>query len=47
MTVINIVLGVLFAFIATGLLGIIALFISCDIAAAEEKKKSYENKKNH
>lgn len=47
MTVISIVLGVLFAFIAVGSLGIIALFISCDLAAAEEEKKSHENKENH
>jgi hypothetical protein len=46
MTIIQIVLGVAFAVLAVGALGLIALFFACDRAALYEKSK-HENEKNH
>lgn len=46
MTVIQIVLGVAFAVLAVGALGLIALFFACDRVALYEKSK-HENEKNH
>jgi hypothetical protein len=43
---IGIFCGIIFALVSMGLLSIIALFISCDLAAEEEKKQSLKNKKN-
>jgi len=47
MDIIGIFCGIIFALVSFGLLAIIALFISCDLAAEEEKKRHHENKKNH
>ncbi len=46
MDFIGIFCGIIFALVSMGLLSIIALFISCDLAAEEEKKQSLKNKKN-
>jgi hypothetical protein len=46
MDIIGIFCGVIFALMSFGLLAIIALFISCDLAAEEEKKQGLKNKKN-
>jgi hypothetical protein len=42
MTILTTILGIIFAFIAVGLLGTIALFYSCDRAALAESKKKNE-----
>ena len=47
MDFIGIFCGIVFALVSFGLLAIIALFISCDMAAEEERKHRHENKKNH
>lgn len=47
MDFIGIFCGVIFALMSFGLLAIIALFISCDLAAADERKRKHENKENH
>lgn len=47
MDFIGIFCGIIFALVSFGLLSIIALFISCDLAAADERKRKHENKKNH
>jgi hypothetical protein len=47
MAVIAAIFGIIFAFLAVGALGIVALFITCDLAAEEDDKRRHENKKNH
>jgi hypothetical protein len=47
MAILSAIFGIIFAFVAVGALGIVALFISCDLAAEEDEKKSHANKKNH
>jgi len=47
MTVLSAIFGIIFAFVAVGALGLIALFFACDQAAFDEQKKRHENKKNH
>lgn len=47
MDFIGIFCGIIFALVSFGLLAIIALFISCDLAAEEERKRHHENKENH
>lgn len=47
MTIIQIVLGIAFAVLAVGALGLIALFFACDRAALYEQSKRHENKENH
>jgi len=44
-TVLGAIFGILFALIAVGALGMIALFFTCDLAADKEKKstKPHEN----
>lgn len=44
MDFIGIVVGVAFAFLVLGTLGIITLFISCDAAAEKEKKRDLKNR---
>jgi len=39
-------LGIVFAFLAVGALGIIALFISCDRAAQREQQEQNQNDNN-
>ena len=46
MDFIGIFCGIIFALVSFGLLAIIALFISCDLAAEDERKR-HENKENH
>jgi hypothetical protein len=47
MAILSAIFGIIFAFIAVGALGIIALFFACDKAALQEESKRNENKKNH
>jgi hypothetical protein len=47
MTLLTTILGIIFAFVAVGLLGMIALFFACDKAALYEESKRHENKENH
>lgn len=45
MDFIGAILGIAFSFLAVGSLGLIALFVSCDAAAEEEKKQDLKKKK--
>jgi hypothetical protein len=47
MAVLSAILSIIFAFVAVGALGLIALFFACDRAALDEQSKQHENKKNH
>ena len=47
MALISAIFGIIFAFVAVGAIGIVALFISCDLAAEEDEKRRHENQKNH
>lgn len=47
MTVLAVILGIIFALMSVGALGLIALFITCDREAEHEKRKRHENKENH
>jgi hypothetical protein len=48
MTIISAILGIIFALMAVGALGLIALFFACDRAALyEESKRNNENKAHH
>jgi len=47
MDLIGIFCGIIFALVSFGLLAIIALFISCDLAAEEERKRKHENETHH
>lgn len=42
MSIIGVIIGVAFAFVALGALGLIALFFACDRAAEWENKKAGE-----
>lgn len=44
MDIIGLFCGVIFALVSLGLLSIIALFISCDLAAEKEKKQDLKNR---
>ena len=46
MDLIGIFCGIIFALVSCGLLAVIALFVSCDLAAEQEKKQILEDKKN-
>jgi hypothetical protein len=39
------ILGITFALFASGALTLVILFLSCDIAAEQEKKRALEEKK--
>jgi hypothetical protein len=47
MTILSVILGIIFALISVGALGLIALFITCDCEAEHEKRKRHENKEDH
>jgi hypothetical protein len=47
MTLVSVILGICFAVISVGMLGLIALFFACDKAALHEQSKRHENKENH
>lgn len=47
MTVLTAIFGIIFALVAVGSLGLIALFFACDKAALYEESKRHENKENH
>ena len=47
MDIIVIILGAIFALITLGAFFIVALFIKCDLVAAEEERKLNEKQKNH
>lgn len=47
MTILIAIFGIIFAFIAVGSLGLIALFFACDKAALYEESKRNENKTHH
>lgn len=47
MTILSVILGIIFAFVAVGALGLIALFITCDREAEYEKRQRHENKAHH
>jgi hypothetical protein len=47
MTVLAVILGIIFALISVGALGLIALFMACDREAENEKNKRHANKENH
>ena len=46
MEILNILCGISFVLVLFALLAVIALFISCDLAAEQEKKQILEDKKN-
>ena len=47
MEILNILCGISFVLVLFGLLAVIALFISCDLAAEQEKKRKHENETHH
>ena len=47
MEILNILCGISFVLVLFGLLAVIALFISCDLAAEEERKRHHEKQENH
>jgi hypothetical protein len=47
MTVLAVILGIIFALISVGALGLIALFMACDREAEYEQRKRHANKENH
>ena len=38
--------AIIFALVSFGALAVIALFVSCDLAAEQERKQALEDKKN-
>jgi len=46
MDFIGIFCGITFALVSFGALTVIALFVSCDLAAEQERKQDLESKKN-
>ena len=46
MEFIRVVCGIIFALVSLGLFALIALFISCDLAAEQEKKQTLKDKQN-
>lgn len=47
MTILSTIRGIIFALVALGALGLIALFFACDRAALYEESKRNENQENH
>lgn len=47
MELLRVIFGIVFALVALGALGLIALFFACDRAALYEESKRNENQENH